>query len=102
MNLIYLFIFVPACRETAFIYAVTSAGVTYSLTQNCAKGFIKGCHCRQVLAPKHDTRITGYLKDATIIFGTDTEKEKYFVVQRKQAQIIKQLLICITVRQDVW
>nr|ACB15461.1 WntX2 [Clytia hemisphaerica] len=36
-----------ACRETAFIYAITSAGATYALTENCAKGLIKDCSCRQ-------------------------------------------------------
>lgn len=36
-----------ACRETAFIHAVTSAGVTYALTESCAKGKLKDCRCRQ-------------------------------------------------------
>ncbi|XP_057305216.1 protein Wnt-1-like [Hydractinia symbiolongicarpus] len=34
-----------ACRETAFIHAITSAGVTYALIESCASGFMKRCHC---------------------------------------------------------
>ncbi|XP_065656121.1 protein Wnt-1 isoform X4 [Hydra vulgaris] len=38
-----------ACRETSFIYAITSAGATYALTEGCSKGAVNGCHCQSGL-----------------------------------------------------
>ena len=32
-------------RETAYIYAISSAGVMYSVTRACAKGELEGCGC---------------------------------------------------------
>jgi len=34
-----------ACRETAFVYAITAAGVSYALTRACSDGSLKGCQC---------------------------------------------------------
>lgn len=34
-----------ACRETAFAYAITAAGVSYALTRACSDGSFKGCQC---------------------------------------------------------
>lgn len=33
------------CRETAFIYAITSAGVTHSLSRACREGLVSTCNC---------------------------------------------------------
>ncbi|GBP92093.1 Protein Wnt-1 [Eumeta japonica] len=33
------------CRETAFIYAITSAGVTHAVARACAEGSIESCTC---------------------------------------------------------
>ncbi|CAG0883851.1 unnamed protein product [Darwinula stevensoni] len=33
------------CRETAFVYAITSAGVTHSVARACSAGHIKTCTC---------------------------------------------------------
>ncbi|CAH1389428.1 unnamed protein product [Nezara viridula] len=33
------------CRETAFIYAITSAAVTHAVARACAEGTIKSCTC---------------------------------------------------------
>lgn len=33
------------CRETAFIYAITSAGVTHAVARACAEGSIQSCTC---------------------------------------------------------
>lgn len=45
----YFFIFVnftfPESRETAYIYAISSAGVMYSVTRACAQGSLVGCGC---------------------------------------------------------
>ncbi|XP_067002611.1 protein Wnt-1 [Anabrus simplex] len=41
-----------ACRETAFIYAITSAGVTHAIARACSEGSIQSCTCDY----KHHTR----------------------------------------------
>ncbi|XP_017299957.1 protein Wnt-1-like [Diaphorina citri] len=33
------------CRETAFIYAITSAAVTHTVARSCAEGSIESCTC---------------------------------------------------------
>ncbi|XP_054282469.1 protein wingless [Macrosteles quadrilineatus] len=33
------------CRETAFIYAITSAAVTHSVARSCSEGSIESCTC---------------------------------------------------------
>ncbi|XP_013922414.1 PREDICTED: protein Wnt-1-like [Thamnophis sirtalis] len=35
----------PGCRETAFIFAITSAGVTHSVARSCSEGSIESCTC---------------------------------------------------------
>ncbi|GAB6027812.1 hypothetical protein CHUAL_002042 [Chamberlinius hualienensis] len=35
----------PANRETAFVQAITAAGVAYTVTKNCSMGHIEGCGC---------------------------------------------------------
>jgi len=39
-------------RETAFIYAITSAGVTFSVTRACSMGHLQQCGCRKVTPPQ--------------------------------------------------
>uniref|UniRef100_A0A8B9TGH3 Protein Wnt n=1 Tax=Anas platyrhynchos TaxID=8839 RepID=A0A8B9TGH3_ANAPL len=34
-----------SCRETAFIFAITSAGVTHSVARSCSEGSIESCTC---------------------------------------------------------
>ncbi|KAK6619019.1 Protein Wnt-1 [Polyplax serrata] len=36
---------VSSCRETAFIYAITSAAVTHAVARACSEGAIKSCTC---------------------------------------------------------
>jgi wingless-type MMTV integration site family protein 1 len=36
---------VAGCRETAFIYAITSAGVTHAIARACSEGSIESCTC---------------------------------------------------------
>lgn len=37
--------FISGCRETAFIYAITSAAVTHSIARACSEGNIDTCNC---------------------------------------------------------
>lgn len=37
--------FLPANRETAFVHAISSAGVMYTLTRNCSLGDFDNCGC---------------------------------------------------------
>ncbi len=39
------FLQIPGCRETAFIYAITSAAVTHSIARACSEGSIESCTC---------------------------------------------------------
>jgi wnt family len=41
----YSFLFSTGCRETAFIYAITSAAVTHSIARACSEGSIESCTC---------------------------------------------------------
>ena len=43
-NVYNIFLF-PESRETAYIYAISSAGITHSVTRACAKGELEGCGC---------------------------------------------------------
>ncbi|EAT37259.1 AAEL010740-PA [Aedes aegypti] len=46
------------CRETAFIYAITSAAVTHSIARACSEGSIESCTCdysHQSRAPQAST-----------------------------------------------
>uniref|UniRef100_A0A1B0D7U5 Protein Wnt n=1 Tax=Phlebotomus papatasi TaxID=29031 RepID=A0A1B0D7U5_PHLPP len=36
---------IDGCRETAFIYAITSAAVTHSIAKACSEGTIESCTC---------------------------------------------------------
>lgn len=36
---------VVGCRETAFIYSITSAGVAHSMARACSEGRIHTCSC---------------------------------------------------------
>ena len=38
-------VIVAGCRETAFIYAIMSAGVTHAIARACSEGSIKSCTC---------------------------------------------------------
>lgn len=37
--------FLSGCRETGFIYAITSAAVTHSIARACSEGSIESCTC---------------------------------------------------------
>ena len=37
--------FISGCRETAFIYSITSAAVTHSVARACSEGSIETCTC---------------------------------------------------------
>lgn len=41
---IFLF-FLIATRETAFVHAISAAGVMYTLTKNCSMGDFDNCGC---------------------------------------------------------
>lgn len=47
--------FVAGCRETAFIYAITSAAVTHSIARACSEGSIQSCSCDYT----HQSRASG-------------------------------------------
>lgn len=40
-----LSLFHAGCRETGFIYAITSAAVTHSIARACSEGTIESCTC---------------------------------------------------------
>lgn len=37
--------FSSGCRETAFVFAITSAGVTHAVARSCSEGAIESCTC---------------------------------------------------------
>jgi wingless-type MMTV integration site family protein 1 len=44
-NKTILYLLFAGCRETAFIYAITSAAVTHSIARACSEGSIESCTC---------------------------------------------------------
>lgn len=51
--------FVSGCRETAFIYAITSAAVTHSIARACSEGSIQSCSCDYT----HQSRAPSTIRD---------------------------------------
>ncbi|KAK0073881.1 hypothetical protein PV325_009068, partial [Microctonus aethiopoides] len=47
------------CRETAFIYAITSAAVTHSIARACSEGSIQSCSCDYT----HQSRTPSQVRD---------------------------------------
>ncbi|XP_034933821.1 protein wingless isoform X2 [Chelonus insularis] len=47
------------CRETAFIYAITSAAVTHSIARACSEGSIQSCSCDYT----HQSRSPSVIRD---------------------------------------
>ena len=45
MKVIFLFYFVIATKETAFIHAISAAAITQEISQQCKQGKIPGCTC---------------------------------------------------------
>lgn len=41
----FIYLFFAGCRETAFIYAITSAAVTHAIARACSEGTIDTCNC---------------------------------------------------------
>ena len=37
--------FFTANKETAFVHAITAAGVVYEVTRSCSRGELKECNC---------------------------------------------------------
>ncbi|CAK9295052.1 unnamed protein product [Gordionus sp. m RMFG-2023] len=52
-----------ACKETAFVYAITSAGVTHEVARACSKGSIRTCGC--------DTRYPNYQQNHPVLSDND-------------------------------
>jgi len=42
-----------ANRETAFVHAMLSAGVTYAVSRACKQGLLKSCTCSRATRPKN-------------------------------------------------
>lgn len=53
-----MIIFLSGCRETSFIYALTSAAVTHAVVRACSEGSIESCTCDYRLHNKY-TRSLG-------------------------------------------
>lgn len=52
-----VFVFTTDTRETAFVYAITAAGVVYTVTQACSMGNLLQCTCDN---PLRDTSTDGH------------------------------------------
>ena len=46
---IYVFIFFIGTRESAFVHAISSAGVAHALTRACSSGDLENCGCDRSL-----------------------------------------------------
>jgi wingless-type MMTV integration site family protein 5 len=43
---------VAASRETAFVHAITAAGVVYSVSRSCRDGQLSSCGCSRTSRPR--------------------------------------------------
>ena len=110
-----------ACRETAFIHAITSAGVTYSLTESCAKGKLNDCRCRQntvtMLPPPqtvasrnltsqkqdliyegcHDNIQYGYERGKAFVDATETSHDFHAFVNLHNNEAGREVIIFISI-----
>ena len=69
----YLPTYLPAVsesRETAYIYAISSAGVMYAVTRACAKGELLKCGCDRRVRRRHAT-------DGTFEWGGCSDNIRY-------------------------
>ena len=61
---------VSESRETAYIYAISSAGVMYAVTRACAKGELLKCGCDRRVRRRHPT-------DGTFEWGGCSDNIRY-------------------------
>lgn len=64
-----------ATREKAFVHAIISAGITYTLTRNCSLGHFDNCMCDQTRKATNDNRWTWGGCSDNIKFGEKQAKE---------------------------
>lgn len=50
---VFFFIFQSDSREAAFVYAISAAGVAYSVTRACARGELNDCSCDNRVRTRH-------------------------------------------------
>lgn len=63
------------CRETAFIYSITSAALVYTMVKECARGSMKGCSKKCIL---EQDQIHPNNLNLDLINGTHGENEYYY------------------------
>ncbi len=49
MSLRIFLLNLPGCKESAFLYAITAAGVAHSITSACSSGMYSSCGCDRSL-----------------------------------------------------
>lgn len=47
-----VWLFLIASRETAFVHAITTAGVVYSISRSCRDGQLSSCGCSRSSRPR--------------------------------------------------
>jgi len=66
ITLFYNVIISAGTREAAFLHAIRSAGVTFSITRACSQGHVTGCRCaRRRVAEAGDVTINENNEDTT-------------------------------------
>jgi len=50
----------PGCRETAFVYAMTSASMAHHISRACSDGSIYTCSCGHLTAPVQQQQSTAH------------------------------------------
>lgn len=72
---VFCCVLLVACREGAFVHAVTAAGVAHSVTTACSSGNIESCDCDRSKSGSSGKQWTWSGCNSNVKFGTSFSKQ---------------------------
>jgi hypothetical protein len=63
-------------KESAYIHALTSAGIAYAITKACSTGRLHSCGCDMTIQDKNLNRSIGWTECSdNVLFGTEIARK---------------------------